>query len=100
MQQTATNPEEELLKITFISGLRDVEAKFRQLGAIKAKPAKSVTKMTENFTSKAIAVASSTPGNKSFEANGEDRYNIKRDFGNQANILWLKKQKKCALGLW
>ena len=41
--KTAGNPEEELVKIKFISGLRDPEAKLRLLDGIKAKPAMSVT---------------------------------------------------------
>ena len=47
--KTAANPEEELVKIKFISGLRDPEATLRLLDGIKAKPAMSVTEMTENL---------------------------------------------------
>ena len=38
--KTAANPEEELEKIKFISGLRDPEEKLRLLDGIKAKPAR------------------------------------------------------------
>ena len=47
--KTAANPEEQLLKIKFISGLRDTEAKLRLLDAIKAKPAMSATEMSESL---------------------------------------------------
>ena len=43
------NPEEELIKIMFISGLGDPEAKIRLLDGIKAKPAMPVTEMTERL---------------------------------------------------
>ena len=45
--KTAANPEEKLVKIKFISGLRDPEAKLRLLDGIDAKSAVSVTEMTE-----------------------------------------------------
>ena len=66
--KTAANPEEELIKIKFTSGLRDPEAKLRLLNNIKAKPAISVTEMTENlqFRSQAMVFASSSSGNKPF----------------------------------
>ena len=59
--KAAANPEEELVKIKFISGLRDAEAKLRLLDGIKAKPATSVTEMTESlqFRSQVMAFASS-----------------------------------------
>ena len=47
--KTAANPEEKLVKIKFISGLRNPEAKLRLLDGIKAKPAMSVTEMTESL---------------------------------------------------
>ena len=67
--KTAANPEEELVTINFISGLRDhPEAKLILLVFIKAKPAMSVTEMTESlqFRSQAMAFASSSSGNKPF----------------------------------
>ena len=65
--ETAANPEEEIMKMKFISELRDPEAKLGQLDVIKAKPAMSVTYMTENlkFTSKAMTVAISSSSYKS-----------------------------------
>ena len=59
--KTAANPEEELVKIKIISGLRDPEAKLRLLDGIKAKPAMSVAEMNENlqFRGQAMAFASS-----------------------------------------
>ena len=64
--KTAANPEEELVKIKFISGLRHPEAKLRLLDGIKAKPAMLVTEMTESlqFRSQAMAFASTSSGNK------------------------------------
>ena len=61
----------------------------------------SISEMTKNlqFTSKAVAVAIISSDNKSFKVNGEVEYNVKGHFGNQANILWLIKATKCALGL-
>ena len=47
--ETVTNPEEELVKIKFISGLRDPEAKFRLLDGIKTKPTMSLSEMTESL---------------------------------------------------
>ena len=49
--KTAANPEEELVKIKSISGLRDPEAKLRLLDAINAKPAMSVTKCPRAYFS-------------------------------------------------
>ena len=58
--KTAARPQEELVKIKFISGLRDPEAELRLLDGIKPKPAISVTEMTESlqFRSQAKAFAS------------------------------------------
>ena len=72
--KTAANPQEELVKIKFISGLRDPEAKLtRLLDGIKAKPAISVTEMIESlqFRSQAMAFAGSSSGNKPFTAKEE-----------------------------
>ena len=41
--KTGAYLEEEFVKIKFISGLRDLESKFRLLDGVKAKPARSVT---------------------------------------------------------
>ena len=78
----AANPEEELVKIKFISGLRDPEAKLRLLDGIRAKPAMSVTEMTENlqFRSQAMAFASSSLGNKPFKVKEEVGFNFKKTF--------------------
>ena len=80
--KTAANPEEELVKIKFISGLRDPEAKLRLLDGIKAKPAMSVTEMTESlqFRSQAMAFASSSSGNKPFTVKEEVGFNFKKTF--------------------
>ena len=66
--KTVTNPEEELVKIKFISGLRDPEAKLGLLDGIKTKPTMSLSKLTENlqFRSQAMAFASSSKGNRPF----------------------------------
>ena len=80
--KTVANPEEELVKIKFISGLRDSEAKLRLLDGIKAKPAMSVTEMTESlqFRSQAMAFASSSSGNKPFNVKEEVGFNFKKTF--------------------
>ena len=80
--KTAANPEVELVKIKFISGLRDPEAKFRILDGIKAKPAMSVTEMTESlqFRSQARAFASSSSGNRPFTVKEEVGFNLKKTF--------------------
>ena len=44
--KTAPDPEDELVKIKFISGLRDLEAKLRLLDGIKTKPTMSLSEMT------------------------------------------------------
>ena len=80
--KTAANPEEELMKIMFISGLGDPEAKISLLEGIKAKPAMSVTEMTESlqFRSQAMAFASSSSGNKPFNVKEEVGFNFKKTF--------------------
>ena len=80
--KTAANPEEELVKIKFISGLRDPEAKLRLLDSNKAKPAMSVTEMTESlrFRSQAMAFESSSSGNKPFIVKEEVGFNFKKTF--------------------
>ena len=79
--KTAANPEEEVVKKKFISGLRDPEAKLRLLDGIKAKPAMSVTEMTKNlqFRSQAMAFASSSSGNKPFSVKKEVGFNFKKN---------------------
>ena len=80
--KTAPNPEEELVKIKFISGLRDPEAKLRLLDGIKANQAMSVTEMNENlqFRSLARAFAISSSGNKPFNVKEEVGFNFKKTF--------------------
>ena len=80
--KTAANFEEELVKIKFISGLRDPEAKLRLLDGIKAKTAMSATEMTESlqFRNQAMAFASSSSGNKHFTVKEEVGFNFKKTF--------------------
>ena len=80
--KTAANPEKELVKIKFISDLRDPEAKLRLLDGIKAKPAMTVTEMTEGllFRSQAMAFESSSSGNKPFSVKEEVGFNFKKTF--------------------
>ena len=80
--KTVANPEEELVKIKFISDLREPEAKPRLIDGINAKPAMSVTEMTESlqFRSQAMAFASSSLGNKSFSVKEEVEYNFRKTF--------------------
>ena len=56
--KTAASPEEQFVKIKLISGLRDQAARLRLIDSIKAKPAISVTEMTENlhFRSQAMVL--------------------------------------------
>ena len=77
--KTVTNPEEELVKIKFISGLRDPEAKLRLLDGNKTKPTMSLSEMTESlqFRSQAMAFASSSTG-RPFVIKEEVGYNLKR----------------------
>ena len=81
-EKTVTNPEEELVKIKFISGLRDPEAKLRPLDGNKTKPTMSLSKMTESlqFKSQATAFASSSTGNRPFVIKEEVGYNFKKTF--------------------
>ena len=60
--------------------MRDPEAKL--LDGIKAKPAMSVTEMTESlrFRSQAMAFASSSSGNKPLNVKEEVRFNFKKTF--------------------
>ena len=60
--KTVTNPEEVLVKLKFISGLRDPEAKLRLLDGIKTKPTMSLSEMTERlqFRSQAMTFARSS----------------------------------------
>ena len=80
--KTVTNPEEELKKIKFISGLRDPEANLRLLDSIKALPTMSLSEMTENlqFRSQAIAFACSSTCNRPFVIKEEAGYNFKKTF--------------------
>ena len=75
-------PEEELVKIKFISGLRYPEAKLRLPDGIEAKPAMSVTEMTENLPlrSEAMTFASSLSVNKHLNVKEEVGFNFKRTF--------------------
>ena len=80
--KTVTNPEESLLTINFISGLRDPEAKLGLLDGIKTKPTMSLSEMTESlqFKSQSMAFLSSSSGNRSFVLKEEVEYNFKKTF--------------------
>ena len=80
--KTVTNPEEELVKIKFISSLREPEAKLRLLDGIKTKPTMALSKMRESlqFKSQAMAFASSSTGNRPFVIKEEVVYNFKKSF--------------------
>ena len=80
--KTAAKPEKKLVKIKFISGLRDPEAKLRLLDGIKAKPTMSITEMTKNLTfgSQEMAFASSSSGKKPFTVKEEVGFNFKKTF--------------------
>ena len=80
--KTAANPEKELTKIKFISGLRVTEAKLRLLDGIQGKPTMSNTEMTESlqFRSYAMIFASSSSGNNPFTGKEEVGLNFKKTF--------------------
>ena len=71
-----------MVKIKFISGLRDADAKLRLIDGIKTKPTMSLSKMTENLRlrSQAMAFGSSSSGNRPFVLKGEVGYNFKKTF--------------------
>ena len=96
--ETVTNPEEELVKIKFISGLRKPEFKLRPLDGIKTKPTMSLSEMTESlqFRSQAVAFASSSLGNRPFVIKEEVGIQLQKDL--QKNSLVVKAMvtnKKC-----
>ena len=66
--KTITNPEEEDIKIEFISSFRDSEAKLRLLDSIKTKTTMSLSEMTDKlqFRSQALAFVSSSSVNRPF----------------------------------
>ena len=99
--KTAAYPEELLVKIKFISGLRDLEAEIGLIDGIKAKPAMSVTEMTESlqFRSPAMAFASSSSANKRFIVKKEVGFNFKKTFRKKMKKLRLIKATTCALGV-
>ena len=80
--KTAAKPEEELVKIKFISILRDLEEKLRLLDGIKTKPVMSVTEMTESlqFKSQAIGFERLSSGNLPFTVKEEVEFNFKKIF--------------------
>ena len=87
------NPEEKLVKIKFISDLRDPEAKLRLLDDIKAKSTMSITEMTESvqFRNMPMVFASSSSGNKPFTVKEEVGFNFKRTFRKPNGKLTAKK---------
>ena len=80
--KSVTNPEYELVKTKFISGMRDPEAKLKLLDGIKTKPTMSLSEMTESlqFRSQAMAFASSSTGNRPFVIKEEVGYNLKKTY--------------------
>ena len=90
------NPEEELVKIKFISGLRDPEAKLRLLDGIKSKPAMPVIEMTESLQlrSQAMAFASSSSGNKPLNVKEEVVFNFKKTFRKPNEKITADKSNK------
>ena len=80
--KTAVNPKDELVKLKFISDLRDPEATLRILDGIKAIPTISISEMIENlkFRRQAMAFASSSSGNMPFTVKEEVRFNFKKTF--------------------
>ena len=64
--KTAVKPEKELVKIKFISGLRDPEAKLRLLDGIKAKTTKSITETIGSLQFRSQAMVFSSSDNRPF----------------------------------
>ena len=66
--KAAASPEDELLKMKCVLGLRDPEAKFKLLDGVKAKPTMSITEMSQSLQLRcqAMAFASSSSVNKFF----------------------------------
>ena len=96
--ETAANPEEELVIIKFISSLREPEAKLRLLDGIKAKPAMSVTEMTESlqFRSQAMAFSGSSSGNEPFNVKEEVGFNFEKTFRKpNEKITAIKSNNMC-----
>ena len=60
------NPLEEIVRIKFISGLKDPEARLRLLDGIKTKPTMTFSELTDilHFRSQAMVFTSSSTGNK------------------------------------
>ena len=77
-----SNPEEELVKIKFISGLRNLKANLGLLDGIKAKPTLNLFEMTESllFRSQAMAFASSSTADKQVMVKEELGYNFKKTY--------------------
>ena len=71
-----------MVKIKFISGFRDPEAKLRLLDGIKTKPTTSLSEMTESLQcrSQSMAFPSSSTGNRPFVKKEEVGYNFKKTF--------------------
>ena len=84
--KTVTNPQEELVKITFLSGLRDSGAKLRLLDGIKAKPTMIRSEVTESlqFRREATLFACSSTGNKPDMVKEEVGYNFKKTLRKQS----------------
>ena len=98
--QTVTNPEEELVKIEFISGLRDPEAKLRLLDGIKTKSTMSLSEMTENlqFRGQAMFFASYSTGNRPFVIKKKWDTTSKRPSENLVkNSLVIKAMVTCVI---
>ena len=97
--KTAANPEEEFVKIKFISGLRDPEAKLRLLDGIKAKPAMSVSEMSESLQlrSQRMAFLSSSSGNKPFNVKEEVGFNFKKTFRKPNEKITAKKSNNMCI---
>ena len=90
-----TNFEEELIKIKFISSLRDPEAKLRLLDGIKATPTMTLFKTTENlqFRNQAMAFASSSTGDKPVMLKEDVGYNFIKTFMKSSEIITGGKRK-------
>ena len=76
-----TNPEEELVKLKFISSLRVLEINLRLLDGIKAKPTLTRSKRTESKVQQSSnGFSGSSTGNKPVIVKEEMRYHFKKTF--------------------
>ena len=89
-----------MVKIKFVSGLRDPESKLRLLDGIKTNSMMSLSEMIEclYFRSQAMAFAISSTGNSPFVIKEEVGYNFKKPSENLVkSSLVIKAMVTCVI---